>query len=118
MGLRHFGLRRVKYLTHWHGATALSILSCWLRVDGVHPADEVATRVPAGVAKDEIAAQIAMRSLAAHAAGDVSGICRLPNRCPCTGAANTRRAVEWTECRQTSSFSDLANDHPRHLQGC
>src|SRR5215831_5606269 len=24
--LRHFGLRRVKYLTHWHGATALSIL--------------------------------------------------------------------------------------------
>src|SRR5262249_30831820 len=58
-----------------------------------------------------------MRSPAAHSTGDVSGTCRLPNRCFCTGEANTRRAVEWAECRQTSSFSDLANDHPRHLQG-
>ncbi len=45
----------VKYLTQWNGATALAPIML-AAIDGVHPADDLATHLAiAGVAKNEIA---------------------------------------------------------------
>jgi hypothetical protein len=91
-----FDVRYVSYLTHRIWATAL--IFCHAGCDhGMHPVDG-RSDTPShcwGVANNEIATSIAVRSPVAHIAGDVAGTCRLPKRCPRAGRANTGRAVEW-----------------------